>query len=88
MTKVTAVSRTINDIMNDEIYWKKPSLREYSEADKFFQIKFIASSDNENLALKRLNEVGLLQYPPQSPQKIKDDLMNHLKKYFEIGDKT
>jgi len=86
MTKVITINQTLDDIDNDLRFWKKPELRTYSAKGKFFRIRMIAVSDDDGLIFAEIKDKKLLLYPPQSPQKLNDDLINYLMKFFKIGD--
>lgn len=87
MTKVIAVNETIDQLNDDSEFWKKPSYRNYSADDKFFRISLLSSAVHADLSLDKLQAEGLLRYPPQSPQKIGDGMIQYLLKYFEIRSK-
>jgi len=87
MTKVIAVNQTIDQVKDDHEFWKKPSLRKYSSDNIFFRISLLSSADHSDLSLDNLQSKGLLRYPPQSPQKISDEMIRSLRKYFKPGSK-
>lgn len=80
MTIVTDIGLTRNDLSNDKDYWIA-SHSKYNESDVFFRLSLLQAVDDEQLGFEFLKKHGL-EYAPQSPTKMRQELQIYLKPFF------
>ena len=66
----------------DKEYWVDPADFENRYLHKHARLKLISQTDNDNLSLTHLQNIGLIKNAPQKGQKVSEELQSYLDKFF------
>lgn len=82
-TIVEKVEMRQAEIHDDNKYWmNKGELQNFSDEKKYVRLRLVTIRENDGrLSLTQLKKNGL-QYPPQSPARAKQEILEYLNKIF------
>jgi len=81
MTIVDRVNMNFDEITDDREFWSDSTKYESAKGGSYVRLRLLTTKDNENLDLSVLCAHGLIK-APQTPMKVKDDLLYYLKGHF------
>ena len=78
---VDRVNMNFDEISDDREFWSDPSKYESAKGGNYMRLRLLEKKDNEILNLTALCAHGLVK-APQTPMKVKADLLNYLEEVF------